>query len=203
MLNVKWKDIKYILFSVDHRKFSREEREMEAKVFGFCVGSILLILASILLFFGVFDLQRNDWQGRINLLLLASLFFYSFTLLEISFGKKSIFRLIRTLNFLFLIICLTLLVFAYNPFVLKIHWLEFVGWLTYVVLGMKNLGKNVFSNKEMDLLEEQPRDNTLNFSDCKWNKNLGFKGFLLASLFFVAVMVFICLFPYLMDLIRR
>ncbi len=196
MFNMNWEAIKRILFVVDKSSLSQREKEVSVKIASIGMALAILILVLIFLIAGVFNIRSNNWG---DLFYLAILLFLVFVLLKAAFNKNRDSWLIK----IFSAVIILLFVLAYNPAVSGLGWGLFLILLASLV--QTAFRSNSTSNNEEILSENKPRNSFFSSlpRDSKWNKNLGFKGFLLAGLFFVAIMIFVCLFPYLTDLIRR
>lgn len=196
MFNMDWKEIKRLLFIVEKNSLSQREEEVSAKIASIGVAFVIVSLVLIFLVAGVFEIGGDNWG---DLFYLTILLFLVFVLLNAAFNKNRDSWFTK----IFIAVIVLLFVLAYNPTVSGLGWGFFLIMLASLIQTAFS-PKSTSDNEEV-LLENKPKSNLPSFfpQDPKWNKNLGFKGFLLAGLFFVAIMVFVCLFPYLMDLMRR
>lgn len=183
-----WKDIKKILFSFPG-ELSLIERQTGVKIV-FIVLVIILIpgLLTILINFNPKDI--------LDISTLSICVFVIFTFLGVAFGGKNIGRLLRIFSFFILILILLCLGSFYNSLVVKIGLLCFLVWVIDVIREIIYLIKNISRGESREPLEEEIiADSKLAYPQSYgWNKNLGFRGFLLVLVLFIAFWVFVFLY---------
>ncbi|HHD92258.1 MAG TPA: hypothetical protein ENL06_01360 [Candidatus Portnoybacteria bacterium] len=218
----KWEFIKHILFDTHQEasKRSLEERIKARKVNSIILGASMLILAiiSALIFLPSLNSNFKDLPfgtasglSLVEIISVAIIFFTSLVFFENVF-KKKIFLIIEIFLSILIIFSLVGLIFFSNSFPANFRRAivgETIGSMFYFIKIIGRLFKKYFTkgekeieqDKERKQLEEQTfieeknnfRGQLISKKDWWGNKNLGFKGFVWAMLFFIGAMLLILL----------
>ena len=201
---IDWEVIKHILFDTPQEKLSRslEERVAVRKIESVIFGAIMLI--SLFIFLStenVFGNFSSLWDV-FEIITIAVIFLIALDFFEIALKKKILIFIELVLSILVAFCFVYLIIFYNNVFPSKlIRGLEgsLLGMLFYYIKSIpKLLEKLLKKEKNKQSVDEEIKKEVINTNnqlslkkDWWGNKNLGFKGFLLAILYFIIIMLFI------------
>lgn len=194
---MRWEIVKHVLLGIPE-ELSLRERKIAMKI-GLTVLGILTSVGALVY---LLSLRSEFKTGGINIfhiLLLTAILFVAFTCFELVFRKKGFFVLVKIFLLFLFVFCLLYLGYSYSPLVAKLGWLSLLGWIIYFIKAIFCLVKDFSEEKDIRPSEEKTKSGLQSVQKKDWwgSRNLGFKGFIWAILFFVVIILFVYLFGYL------